>query len=283
MIRDYLQLFRIPGIFTVFSNILLGFFFVQDVITQWTSLFFLLTTSGFLFLSGMILNDFFDYNIDKKERPERSLVSGKIRQKHAFLLGIVFMSVANLFAFFVSTQALIISLLMSGLIFSYDIKLKNISILGILTLSLIRFLNIFLGASIVLSNKEIILLGIPLAIFVAGISMLAKYEVSIPKYVTLSKIVVIITILFVAVIVINENISYNVIFLLIFAILAYIPFIIFNNKSNQDIKKIVTIQLLNIIILDATLIATFSEILFAIITLSLYIPAYFFSKKICFT
>ena len=284
MIRAYLQLFRIPGIFTVFSNILLGFFIVQDGIIQWVSLVFLLVTSGFLFLSGVTLNDFFDYSLDKKERPERPLVSGKISRKHAFLFGITFIIIANLFAFFVSIQALIISLLMSGLIFSYDIKLKHISILGILDLSLIRFLNIFLGASIVLLNKEIIILSIPLATLVAGISVLAKHELSTSsKYILLNKIFVIITILLATIIVINNNVSYNLIFLIIFIVLSYLPFAIFNNKSSQDVKKIVTIQLLNIIILDATLIATISEILFAVITISLYIPAYFISKKIYFT
>jgi len=284
MILAYFQLFRISGIFTVFSNILLGFFIVQNSTIQWISLVFLLTTSGCLFLSGITLNDFFDYKLDKKERPERPLPSDKISRKRALLFGITFLIIANLLASFVSIQALVLSLIMSGLIFSYNTKLKNITILGIFNLSLIRFLNIFLGAAQELPNKEIALIATPLAIFVAGIGILAKHEVSISsKHIILNKIFVIITILLTTLIVINNNVSYNLIFLIIFIALSSLPFAIFNKAVNQDVKKIVTMQLLNIIILDAALIATISEILFAVITISLYIPACLISKKIYFT
>ncbi|MBI3254829.1 MAG: UbiA family prenyltransferase, partial [Nitrosarchaeum sp.] len=243
MIRAYLQLFRIPGIFTVFSNILLGFFIVQDSIIQWVSLVFLLITSGSLFLSGVTLNDFFDYRLDKKERPERPLVSGKIPRKHAFLLGSIFMIIANLFAYFVAIEALVLSLIMSGLILGYNIKLKNIPIVGIFSLSLIRFLNIFLGASQDLPNKEIALIATPLAIFIAGIGILAKHEASISsKYIILNKIFVIMTILLATIIVISNNVSYNLLFLIIFIVLSSLPFAIFNNKSSHDVKKIITIQ-----------------------------------------
>ena len=76
LIRTYLQLVRFPGIFTIFSNVLLGFFVVQQITIDWLSLGVLLATSGFLFFAGMIFNDFFDYSLDKKQRPERPIPSG---------------------------------------------------------------------------------------------------------------------------------------------------------------------------------------------------------------
>ena len=77
MFKDYLQLVRIPGIFTVLSNVLIGYFFSFSE-TQVLSFPFLLITSGMLFCSGMIFNDYFDLQIDKKERSDRPLPSKKI-------------------------------------------------------------------------------------------------------------------------------------------------------------------------------------------------------------
>ena len=79
MIKHYFQLVRFPGIFTTFTNILVGYFFVNSTNIEWLSLAPLLCTSGFLFLAGMSLNDYFDYKIDKLDRPTRPLPSDKIK------------------------------------------------------------------------------------------------------------------------------------------------------------------------------------------------------------
>ena len=176
MIKSYLQLVRIPGIFTAFTNILLGFFVVQETTIEWFALGPLLATSGFLFLAGMALNDYFDYSTDKKERPERPLPSGKIAKKAALYCGIVFLVAANLFSLMVGLESFLVSVIMTVLILSYDIKSKNIRVVGILNLSSIRFFNVILGSTAVTFNPEIIKFAIPIAIFVAGISILAKTE-----------------------------------------------------------------------------------------------------------
>jgi len=48
-IKSYLQLVRIPGVFTAFTNILVGFFVTQSTNIEWVSLGPLLATSGMLF------------------------------------------------------------------------------------------------------------------------------------------------------------------------------------------------------------------------------------------
>ena len=78
MFKEYLQLVRLPGIFTAFSNVLIGYFFSFSFNSEVIFLPYLLATSGMLFCSGMIFNDYFDYNLDKKERSFRPLPSGKI-------------------------------------------------------------------------------------------------------------------------------------------------------------------------------------------------------------
>lgn len=284
MIKSYFQLVRFPGIFTAFSNILLGFFLSSEFIVDWFNLFPLLAASGFLFLAGMTLNDYFDYKIDKNERPDRPLPSGKISRKAALYLGIALFIAANISASFVGFQAIMISIIMTILILAYDIKLKNIKTIGILNLSSIRFLNVILGSSMVLFNFEIIWISIPITIFIAGISTLAKTESSI--YPRTAKIINLVLVLFTIsyVIVLTYDAGFTHWLVLgVFVIVNYLPWMVIKEKSSKTTQKIVTIQLLSIPILDAILVMAFSNVVFAIVTLSMIFPAYVALRKLYLT
>ena len=67
MLKTVLQLVRFPGIFTAFSNVLIGFFLASEGNLELVELPFLLTTTGLLFSGGMMLNDFVDHRIDQVE------------------------------------------------------------------------------------------------------------------------------------------------------------------------------------------------------------------------
>lgn len=284
MIKSYFQLVRFPGIFTAFSNVLLGFFIYSEFVVDWLILFPLFVTSGFLFLAGMTLNDYFDYNTDKNERPNRPLPLGKISRKIALCIGLTLLVAANISAFFVGFQAVVISVIMSILIFAYDIKLKNIKILGILSLSSIRFLNVILGSSAVIFNSEIIWISVPIAIFVAGISILAKTESSVysRKAKIANLILVLFTIVYVVILTHDKGFTHWLI-LGAFVIVSYLPWMIFIEKSSKTTQKIVTIQLLSIPILDGILVMAFSNVVFAIVTMSMIFPVYVILRKIYLT
>ena len=87
-------------------------------------------------------------------------------------------SIANFSALMIGNTSVIITLIMTGLIFSYNIKLKNISVIGIISISAIRFLNVLLGFSIVDIGFDLMQYAVPVGLFVAGISILAKNELS---------------------------------------------------------------------------------------------------------
>jgi hypothetical protein len=57
----------------------------------------------------------------------------------------------------------------------------------------------------------------------------------------------------------------------------------FNQKISTSIQSKITYQLLSIIFLDATLITTFSNTLFAAIVAAFFVPAYLLLKKIYLT
>lgn len=281
MIKHYFQLVRISGIFTAFSNILVGFFLVQESYVNLEFIIPLLLTSGFLFLAGMIFNDYFDYELDKKERPSRPLPSGAISKKSAFFLGVIFLLIANISSSLVGVQSLMISFLMTLLILGYDFRLKQIPILGILSLSTIRFLNVILGASIILFDIQIIQYAIPIGLFVGGISILAKTETSFSSEKTkfINLILIFATLIYTLIIILKNFEIISLIFLSIFSISVFFPFFSRKNVDTNQIQKKVTFQLLAIIILDATLISTVSDISVALLTASLYIPSYLITRK----
>jgi len=284
MIRSYLQLVRIPGIFTAFTNVLVGVYFVQQTEIDWFSVGPLLIASGFLFLAGMSLNDYFDYNTDKKERSHRPLASGKIPRRIALYLGLGFLIAANISSSIVGLQSLLLSIVMTVLILSYDIKSKSIPVIGILNLSFIRFLNIILGATVVSLTPEIIKMAIPIAIFVAGISILAKTETSPSKKAEVANILFIAaTISYVVIFTMDIGEIVQLGFLVLFGFAVFIPFLIYKEKTNKNIQNKVTSQLLAIIILDATLIYAFSDAILALSALILYIPAYLILRIIYLT
>jgi 4-hydroxybenzoate polyprenyltransferase len=279
MFREYLQLVRLPGIFTAFSNVLIGYFFSFSFNSEIIFLPYLLVTTGMLFCAGMIFNDYFDYNLDKKERSFRPLHSGKISKQNALLIGFIFLILANICAYLIGFDSFIISLILSCMILFYNLKLKSILFLGILNLSIIRMLNILLGFSIIGISFEFIQYLFPLGIFIVGISILAKNEIksNLVIYKKLNKIIIIITIVSISILVINNFQFESLLFLGLFSFLSVYS-LFFKKIQNQ-----ITFQLLLIILLDSILISFFVPLQFSIFVSLLILPAYVISKKLYLT
>ena len=81
----YLQLVRLPNVFTALADVAMGFFVTQGIVelaslepVQIVRLTLLCVASACLYLAGMALNDAFDADIDREERPERPIPSGRV-------------------------------------------------------------------------------------------------------------------------------------------------------------------------------------------------------------
>lgn len=146
-IINYFKLVRIPNIFTTFSNILLGYIFFTNIDHfDFYVIFELISVSAFLYIGGMIQNDYFDIKIDEKERPSRPLPSNKISKKNALILIYLSFSYSIIISFIIGWYTLIITITMVTLISLYNKFLKN-TIWGCINMGIIRSLNVLLGAS----------------------------------------------------------------------------------------------------------------------------------------
>ncbi len=293
---NYLRLVRIANVFTTVSNIILGYFFFTNINNlDYFIIVKLISISALLYIGGVVLNDYFDIKIDKKERPWRPLSSNKITKKNALVIITFSFSYSLIFSFIMGSNTFIITLIIITLIFLYNKFLKN-TIYGPINMGVIRSLNIVLGASqsIFLLEDSILLFDIRFLIpvfseffYVFAITILSKNETKeffFNLYNIFPFVIIYLIIFFV----------FFFILLNIFNYLSLIPLLIFLSIISYSqitlLKKIITIQqsisylIMLIVILDSVFITDIVGIYYSL-TLSflLIIPILFLSRKIYMT
>ena len=183
----WLQLVRLPTIFTALSNILCGFLITHRVpqikvaeLTAQKELWLLLFSTSGLYLGGMVLNDVFDAKLDALERPERPIPSGRISLRAAAIFGSLLMLAGVLAAAMVGTPSLIVATLIVPCVLVYNGFLKS-TIAAPLGMGACRFLNLMLGASAV-SDWSTLWQALPvtvaaaLGIYIIGVTVFARNE-----------------------------------------------------------------------------------------------------------
>jgi len=80
--------------------------------------------------AGNVINDYFDIEIDKVNRPHRVLPKGELTLKEALNFYIFLTGIALLFSVFISLLALLEVFFAAALLFLYSYRIKKISLLG---------------------------------------------------------------------------------------------------------------------------------------------------------
>lgn len=294
--KNYLLLIRLPNLFTLPSNIILGFVLVSTftmTITSVIQILMLVTISILLYCVGLVLNDLFDYEVDKKERPNRPLASGKISKKAAMILVTILAAISLILSLLVSVTTFSISVLLLVIIFGYDKYLKNTQA-GPFTIAAARVGNIILGTTVSISNIEnfpqnfllIFILTITF-VYVSLIGFLSRYEVQgfsvkIRSYLIPSIIAGIIF----------SIVIFNLIGLLKYQsllILALFSFIMaktiyrIHNKDSTGIQQAIKQMILSIIVLDSTFLTGIAGLEIGLPVLILLAPLLVLAKKMYMT
>ena len=185
----YFQLLRLPNVFTCMADLSMGFLIACGSLAPWNQFLPLLLSSACLYLAGMVLNDYFDLEVDRQERPARPLPSGRIAPRTALFLG------AGLIAGGVgaamaagSATSRTVALLLAACILLYDRMLKQ-TLVGPIVMGLCRTLNILLGMSSMPGSIWLFDLDLPyesrlgttvavaVGLYIMGVTRLARYEV----------------------------------------------------------------------------------------------------------
>ena len=184
----YLQLIRLPTVFTAMADIVLGyvltghFVFGPNAGQDSAKFVGLLASSCCLYLAGMVFNDIFDRKQDAAERPSRPIPSGRVSLVSAVVLGTVLMIVGVAAAATVTRVSLQVAGLLVVAILAYDGVLKRTAFAP-LAMGLCRALNVMLGASDQtfwtppgLLVRPQIAAAIGLGIYIAGVTLFARTE-----------------------------------------------------------------------------------------------------------
>jgi 4-hydroxybenzoate polyprenyltransferase len=297
--RKYLLLVRLPNTFTAPSNILTGYF---AVVSPWHAdvsvLAILMASSALLYVSGIVFNDFFDIEIDRKERPFRPLPSNEITKQKALIIAATSMIIANLLAFATGTVSLVVAIILSATIIGYDYRLKR-TMVGPLTMGSARFLNIFLGASpglvgLLFYNDNffltrLLLVCILMLLYVLAISILSRMEVGRVKSIrnVIGPFLIIFAIIVMIVFAVFDRIFQIdlVVCLILFAGIIIITFkrTIFQDYSSIGIQKSIKTMVLSIIVLDSVFVSGTAGLYYGLATLLLIIPSIVLARKLYVT
>lgn len=91
-VLDYLRLFRLPNVFTAIADTAMALavaaHLAEDYTPNFPAIGLLFLATMLLYISGMVLNDVFDYEQDCEQRPNRPLPSGRIDRAFAKKLGL---------------------------------------------------------------------------------------------------------------------------------------------------------------------------------------------------
>lgn len=138
MIKDFIELIRPVNDLMVGLGVIVGYIMTLDLVTVFPFYKLLLGfITGFLVsASVMVFNDIIDLPIDKVNKPNRPLPSGRVTVKKAFLLGII-LGVAGLIASYLTgIVTLIVAVTFWIVGVSYNYKFKGTPLAGNMIVSL---------------------------------------------------------------------------------------------------------------------------------------------------
>jgi 4-hydroxybenzoate polyprenyltransferase len=147
--------------------------------------------SALLYSAGMVWNDFFDVEQDRRERPFRPLPSGRVSRRRAAFLGTAlllgglgFAALAGFFNAAAPWTALLVTGLLIIAILLYDAWLKRTRF-GPLAMGACRFLNVLLGLTVAeetsLGWGARLYVASVVGLYIVGVTWFARTEARMSK------------------------------------------------------------------------------------------------------
>jgi len=178
----WLQLVRLPNVFTAFADILMGFLVTHPGLSPAGPLVLLLACSGCLYMAGMVLNDVFDVEQDRQQRPGRPIPSGRISLGWARLVGVELLIIGAAIGWTAGYlegdwRPGLVATALAASVLLYDAVLKNTAVAPLI-MGGCRFLNVLLGMSLVAGSWFAYhwLIAGGIGTYIVGVTWFARHE-----------------------------------------------------------------------------------------------------------
>lgn len=296
----HLRLMRPANIITAIADILAGFAISGAALQLFSmgippntsllnSLLWLILATIGLYGGGIVFNDVFDAELDRKERPERPIPSGKASVLSASLLAGILLIVGIGAAWQVSILSGIIAIAVAVLAVLYDAWGKHQLIFGPVNMGLCRGGNLLLGVSAIPAVvQDLWFLALIPIIYIAAITMISRGEVHGGNRKALVGGIVMYGMIILAIIILAvfSNIAWWQVlpFVLLLSFLIFPPLVkALKKQEPQLIGKAVKAGVLSLIVLNAAIATAFAGWLFGIIVLLLLPVSLGIAKKFSVT
>ncbi len=187
-LRSLAQLLRVSNAPTVLSNVMtgwsLGVALHPPGSIDWSFLAYLGVAFLCLYHGGMVLNDAMDASIDARERPARPIPAGDIPRPAAFCLAAGLLIVGAAMLAFTTPRAALCALILLFLIIAYN-ALHRFHIMSVALMAACRAM-IYITAAVSVSGDlrwpPVITMAVALALYIAGLSIVARREASSQRH-----------------------------------------------------------------------------------------------------
>ncbi len=174
------RLARLPNVFTAVADPMAGWWMAAVAAHKpaW-QLPVLMSASALLYMAGMILNDCFDLDRDRRLRPERVLPMGLIAYRTAWGVGWTLLAGGVALAGVTGGVSWMVAGLLALCIVMYNAAAKHHPVAGPVTMGGCRSLNMMLGMGWI--SGGLWLAPVLLGLYVAGVSVVARSEAGHPS------------------------------------------------------------------------------------------------------
>jgi len=289
----WLELVRLPTVFTALADILLGVILANGRLPQEKTACLLVASAG-LYLSGMVFNDIFDRRVDAADRPGRPLPSGRVSLRGAIGLGTVLMGLGIAAAAVTGPAGQVIGPILAISVLAYDAGLKR-TFLGPLTMGACRFLNVLLGASIVgplesVTTPDTLQVAGGLGVYIVGVTWFGRREASTSSRAQLVGALIVINtglgtlVAFAARVAAQNLTSVTLLLALILVTINRRLIVAVRDPRANHVQSAMRTLLLSLVMIDAALVLAHSgQTEPALITAALIVPAVVLRKWIPMT
>lgn len=185
-VQTWFELLRVPNIPTAWADVAAGAAAAVGVLAWssastgdlWAGLGLLILATTALYGGGVVLNDFFDADLDREERPERPIPSGRAGKGVVGLVGFVLLAGGVGFAALHSGTSGAVAVVVAGLAILYDAWGKHRSVLGPVLMGSARGGNLLLGVSLLPGALSgIWFLAVLPILYIAAVTLVSRDEV----------------------------------------------------------------------------------------------------------
>lgn len=164
------QLMRLEHGFMIAIAIFIGAVISGKEIPSFYKTFFAFLTALFLEGATFSLNDYFDLEVDKRnKRIDRPLVRGDLKRRDALIIYLILLPAGLLASLMVNKVCFIIALINAFVATLYDIKIKEIKLVGNFYIAFVMAIPFIFGATAVSSKIPFIVYMISLIAFLSGV------------------------------------------------------------------------------------------------------------------